>query len=235
VRASTDIQRDHRIAGPAQRRTFARAGAGADERGFTLVEMSTSIAVLLVVLTAAWMLLTVSNDNLNHIENGGQASELNRAALDTFQRDLNHAVLPAVDVSPILYADSTQCSMLVEQTSEGGRELITWRADVSDDALLRVVTQPIVSDPDSLEDFEGGASETTVMLKGLDWNGSEGEGMFSYRPDALNNWDNSPRSVGLITFHLRNGMPDANTNVIDRTASFRVLALVINGYSSPED
>ena len=56
------------------------------EQGFTLVEMSTSVAVLLVVLTAAWLLLTVSNNNLNKIDYGGQASEMNRAALASFEQ-----------------------------------------------------------------------------------------------------------------------------------------------------
>jgi len=33
-----------------------RRGVSASERGFTLVEVTTSVAVLLVVLTAAWLL-----------------------------------------------------------------------------------------------------------------------------------------------------------------------------------
>jgi hypothetical protein len=40
--------------------------------------------------------------------------------------------------------------------------------------------------------------------------------------------------VGLVTFRLRNKLPDDvpddQSNIIDRTAAFRVIAYVINGY-----
>jgi prepilin-type N-terminal cleavage/methylation domain-containing protein len=204
-----------------------RRTVGGDS-GFTLVEMTSSVAILLVVLTAAWLLLTVSNDNLNRIDQGGQAAELNRAALASFERDLNHSVLPAEDVSPILDAGATQCSMLVENN---GRELVTWRVDTNAGALVRDVSRaPVdVALPASMSDFDGGTTTSTVALSDFSWEDVGGP-VFSYKSDALTTWDGDPRVVGLVTAHFRNGLPNSKTNVTDRTAAFRVLSLVINGY-----
>jgi hypothetical protein len=55
--------------------------------------------------------------------------------------------------------------------------------------------------------------------------------MFGYAVDAATpDWEHDPGKIGLITFRLRNGMPDSESNVVDRTAAFRVIAYVINGY-----
>lgn len=224
------------IASPAQRRILARPASVWDERGFTLIEMTTSVAVLLVVLTAAWLLLTVSNDNLNRIDYGGQASELNRAALATFERDLNHATLPLADVSPILDAQPWRCSILVDENNDGNRQLVTWLPDPDParDALLRVVTRapaPPADDPawvpTKVEDFTGGQATTTTVLTGLD----SSPAMFTYRPNAQTGYSGDRTTIGLVTFHLRNGLPDSTSNLTDRSAAFRVTVFVINGYA----
>jgi len=221
---------ESRSAGPAHRRIFARLATASDQRGFTLVEMTTSVAVLLIVLTAAWLLLTASNSNLNTIDYGGQSSELNRAALAWFERDLNHAVLPADDVSPVLDAEGRHCTILVDTDNDGSHELVTWEADLQHNSLIRVLTQsPNATDtPVAISDFSGGATTTTTVVTGLDW--QDVPAMFAYLPNAKDPWDGDVRKIGLITFHLRNGLPNATTNVTDRTAAFRVISYVINGY-----
>lgn len=217
--------------GRASRRLFVRSGAARDE-GLTLVEISTSVAVMLIVLTAAWMLLTVSSDNLGHIEYGGQATELNRAALASFERDLNHSVLPAPEISPILATGPTSCSILVDEADNGDLALVTWKANEADDTLVRVVTRAVdaTAAPTTMGDFADGVSTTTTVLTGLDWRNTREPAMFSYKTDALTTWDGSPGNVGLVTFHLRNGLPDPTSNVTDRTAAIRVISYVINGY-----
>jgi prepilin-type N-terminal cleavage/methylation domain-containing protein len=199
-----------------------RSAAGAD-RGFTLVELTTSVGVMLVVLSAAWLLLTTSNDNLNTIEFGGQASELNRSALASFERDLNHSYLPRDDVSPILLAAPRTVTFTIdEDTTDGHVELVTWTADDANHELLRVVTDSTESttQPTSIADFAGQSGEAEL--------GSPP--MFTYGYSATELYTGELGRIGLVTFRLRNGIPDRNLNVSDRTGAFRVLALVINGY-----
>jgi prepilin-type N-terminal cleavage/methylation domain-containing protein len=213
---------------------FVRTSARND-RGFSLVEMTTSVAVLLVVLTAAWLLLTVSNDNLNTIDNGGQASELNRAALAAFERDLNHSVLPGDDVSPLLRAGARRCDFLADVDNDPTtRELVSWQADDENHTLVRMVTSSTETTPNPTtpEDFAGGEVATTTVVTGLSSVDEYPEGspaMFTYATDATTGFTSLGR-VGLVSFHLRNGLPDSTQNVVDRTAAYRVIALVINGY-----
>ncbi len=189
------------------------------EHGFTLVEMSTSVAVLLVVLTAAWLLLTVSNNNLNKIDYGGQASEMNRAALASFERDLGHGMLPGPDESAVSVAATRSVSFYADVDKDRVAETVTWSADDVNHRLMRAVTKD-------------GETTTQTVLSGLaaaDALGS-GEQMFSYGIDATRpDWNRDPSKIGLITLRLRNGMPDPESNIVDRTAVFRVIAYVING------
>jgi prepilin-type N-terminal cleavage/methylation domain-containing protein len=209
--------------------------AGAD-RGFTLVEVSTSVGVLLVVLTAAWLLLTTSNANLNTIDNGSQASEMNRAALASIERDLNHSLLPHEDVSSILMAGSRSVSIMVDDDGDDLPELVTWTVVPSSRALVRVVTQSTETtlQPVSVGDFSGGVTTTQTVLTGVTANVLPP--VFTYGIDAKTPYDPEHdgtallRRVGMVTVHLRNGHPTRDSNVVDRTAVFRILALVINGY-----
>lgn len=217
-----------------------RLSLSGSDGGFTLVEVTTSVAVMLIVLTAAWLLLTVTTGNLNTVTYGGQSSEINRQALAQFERDIDHAVVPHEDVSPVLVAEPRTIKFLADTDKDNDYELVTWTAAEDEkQTLLRIVTE--AEDPDvqpaSLADFEGGVSTTQTVLTGLA-NDLEMHRtpVFSYALDATTQYypDSSDaaamRRIGLVTFHLRNGLPDANSNVTDRTGAYRVLALVINGY-----
>jgi len=211
---------------------FEVGTASRDESGFTLIEMVTSVAVMLIVLTAAWLMLTASSANLNMIGYGGQTAEANRAAMSAFELDLSHGVLPSSDVSPVLEDTTMTCSILVSDTGNGARQLVTWRADSTKDTLVRVITQPndTAHDPAmSLADFVGGASTSRTMVDGLDWRNTKDPDLFSYSHDATS-WDGAVESIGLVTMHLRNGLPTPTENVTDRTGVFRVTAYIINGY-----
>jgi hypothetical protein len=199
--------------------------------------MTTSVAVLLIVLTAAWMLLTVSNNNLNRIDYGGQASELNRAALAAFERDLGHSVPVDTETSPVLVAGERTTSILVDVDDDHRPELVTWMAaNDSQDSLLRVVrrlpdTQNLAS---SVSDFANSVPSTTTVLTGLAPASAypADRPLFSYSVDATTTVGagTDPAHVGLVSLHLINGLPDSSSNVIDRTGAFRVIAYVINGY-----
>ena len=216
-----------------------RAQAGGD-RGFTLVEMVTSVAVMLVVLTAAWLLLTASNNNLTTIENGGQTSEINRAALATFERDLNHSYLAQDDISPILAASSRSVTFMVdENTTDGHVELVRWSADDVRHELVRTVTDSTetTTAPTTIGDFAGGLVATQAVVTGLATADEMGSpALFTFGVDATTPYDPATdpaadmRRVGLVTVHLRNGLPDRNSHVSDRSGAFRIIALVINGY-----
>lgn len=215
---------------------LATGGPLADvQSGFTLVEMSTSVAVLLIVLTAAWMLLTVSNNNLNRIDYGGQASELNRAAMASFERDLGHSVPVDTETSPVLVARERTTSILVDVDNDHRPELVTWMAaDDAGNSLLRVVRR-LPDDRNlasSTDDFKNSTPTTSTVLTGLAPAGSTGAPLFTYSVDATTAVaaGTDPAHVGLITLHLANGLPDSASNVIDRTGAFRVIAYVINGY-----
>jgi prepilin-type N-terminal cleavage/methylation domain-containing protein len=229
VKGTTYIESDAELAtATSAPHAPSRSAAGAD-RGFTLVEMTTSVAVLVIVLAAAWLLLTTSNANLNSIENGGQASELNRAAFASFERDLNHSWYPIQDVSPVLLAGPRDISVMVdEKPGDGHVELVTWTADFKNSVLLRVVTESTdtTPEPESIGDFAGGATTTQTVLTGL----APVTAPFVYDYDATQPFTGDVSKVGLVTFHLRNGLPDKNSNVADRTSAFRIIALVINGY-----
>jgi hypothetical protein len=218
--------------------TSARAASAVGPRrpardlGFSLVEMTTSVGVLVVVLAAAWLLLTTSNANLNHIDFGGQASEANRAALASFERDLGHSVLPHDDQSSIISASPRRCAMLADDNNDKVPELVVWSADDDTHKLLRTVTRATENTQtlSSEADFATGVTTTSTVLAGLASDDQmAGAPLFTYATDATTGFT-TVEKVGLITVHLRDGLPDPTQNVVDRTASFRVIALVINGY-----
>jgi hypothetical protein len=215
------------------------------ELGFTMVEMTTSVAVLVVVLAAAWLLLSASNDNLNAIGNGGQASEGNRAAFAAFERDLGRSKLTYLNASPIIEARGSRCVFLADVIGGDSRpELVTWYADDATNRLMRVV-KSAPEDPanpggflDSRKftranQFDGGAEESSTVLAGIAPTSElpADKPMFEYKASATEpGYDSDPGQIGLIVFHLRNGLPDASQNIIDRTSAFRVVSYVINGY-----
>jgi hypothetical protein len=211
------------------------------------MEMTTSVAVMLVVMTAAWLLLTSSNANLNRVGNGSQASEASRQAFASFERDLGHAMLPGDrSVSAVLVAGERACSFLadVDSPADHRPELVTWRADDTSHQLLRVVTRApssMATDQiSSLDSFSGGISTTSSVLTGLSTASDLASAadrrqatMFSYAVNATNPGSDlagNPGLIGLITLRLRNGLPDKDSNVVDRISAFRVIAYVINGY-----
>ncbi len=215
----------------ARTRTSGRRRGDPRDDGLTLVEMVAAVAVILVVLSASWLLLVTANDNLDTIGYGSQATEANRAALASFERDLNHGVMPMGYVSPVLEADTMRCSILVDDLGDGNRQLVTWQVDTEQSTLLRVLTQP--TDPEqvtpmSLDDFAG-VTTTTTVVTGVDWPGTQDPPVFTYSHDAAT-WDGNAETIGLVTLHLRNGLPSPVSNVTDRTATFRVTGYVINGY-----
>jgi prepilin-type N-terminal cleavage/methylation domain-containing protein len=204
------------------------------DRGFTLVEMTSSVAVMLIVMSAAWMLLNTSNDNLNRIDYGSRASEDNRMAFDRFERDLEHGVL-AGKASAVLNADARSVSFMAEADSPADDlpELITWEA-TNDAKLVRRVQRLSVAPAariGAMSDFTNGAVTSTTILTGLASETDLGGPMFTYARSATNaDWQHTPGLIGLVNFHLRNGLPDKNSNVVDRNGTFRVIAFVINGY-----
>jgi len=217
-----------------------RLSLSGNDLGFTLVEVTTSVAVMLIVLTAAWLLLTVTTGNLNTVTYGGQSSEINRQVQSQFERDIDHAVVPHEDVSPILLAEPRTIKFLADTDQDHSYELVTWTAaEDAKGSLLRIVTRS--NDPDTqpatLEDFDGGVSTTQTVLTGLStYLEMHRADLFTYGLDASTPYNPSQpneatmRRIGIVTVHLRNGLPDANSNVTDRTGAYRVLALVINGY-----
>lgn len=207
--------------------------------GFSLVEMTTSVAVMLVVMTAAWLLLTTSNDNLNRIGYGGQASDINRAALASFERDLGHAMLPSSRTSPVFEAGARACTFMadIDNPGDGFPELVTWSADDVNHRLVRTVERPptpvSAHDVMAIGDLRGGAVTSSTVLTGLSPATVPGTPMFTYKVSATDPFADlvsQPARVGLVSFRLANGLPDETQNVVDRTGSFRIIALVINGY-----
>jgi hypothetical protein len=225
--------------------TASGAAAHRHELGFTMVEMTTSVAILVVVLAAAWLLLSTSNDNLNAIGNGGQASEGNRAAFAQFERDLGRSKLTYLNASPIIEARGNRCVFLSDVIGDDGRpELVSWYSDDATNRLVRSV-KSAPEDPanpggflDSRKftranQFDGGAEESSTVLAGIAASSDlpADKPMFEYKASATEpGYDSDPGQIGLIVFHLRNGLPDASENIIDRTSAFRVVAYVINGY-----
>jgi len=99
---------------------------------------------------------------------------------------------------------------------------------------VRVVTRSTETtpNPSTIGDFAGGEVETTTVVTGLaslDEYPDDKPAMFTYATDATTGFTSLGR-VGLVSFHLRNGLPDSTQNIVDRTAAYRVIALVINGY-----
>jgi hypothetical protein len=198
-------------------RAASRTAPASAERGLTLVELTTSTVVLLVVLTAAWLLLTATGSNLNRIQFGGQASEGNRAALAALQRDVDRAISPT-NVSPIFYAGTRTVSMYSDVDSDTVPETVTWTADDTRHLLLRVVT-------------DGSVTATTTVLDGL--TDGPSDVMFTYAQDAEKGWEPSDSvttsTVGLVGMRVRNALgPDDTKMIIDRSATCRVTAYLMN-------
>jgi prepilin-type N-terminal cleavage/methylation domain-containing protein len=200
------------------------------DSGFTLVEIMTSVGLLVVVLSAAWLMLGTSGDNLNRIGNGGQAGEANRAALAAIGRDITHGVVPSYGSSPIMSAEATRMVVLADVDVNGDgtceRALVVWSADSH--KLLRAVTVTTSTitntQPETEADFAGGDTTTSTVLTGL-----ADSAVFSYSAKAGVS-ANTAADVGLVTVRIRNGLPTWRENVVDRTSAFRVVAFVINQY-----
>jgi prepilin-type N-terminal cleavage/methylation domain-containing protein len=193
-------------------------GGSRSDRGFTLVEMVASVGILVVVLGGAWVRLKTTNDKMNRIDFGGQASEANRSALAAFERDLGHSVLAPGGQSPVYVADSRTCALYCDVDNDGVAERVQWSTDATQNTLVRSVTNA-AGDTTSTVELEGLATAAETPAAPL----------FTYF-DSATAPSTSTGSIGLITIHLRNGMPTRTQNIVDRTASFRVIAYVINGY-----
>lgn len=240
--------RERSSIGIADRAEVPGRDRSASAAGFTLVEIMAAVATMLVVMTAAWMLLVTSNDNLNRVGNGSQASDDSRVALAAFERDLGHAMLPTeLGSSAVLVATPRTISFLsdVDTPADGIPELVTWSADDNVHALVRSVTWANSSVTEtstfSLNSFTGGVVASSTVLTGLatsaDMTASQRPGqqpdLFSYAVSATNpgtDLQDHPGLIGLISVRLRNGVPDKDSNVMDRTGAYRVISYVINGY-----
>lgn len=211
--------------------------AGSADAGFTLVEMLTSVGLLVVVLSAAWLLLTTSGDNLNRVGNGSQAGEANRAAMEALGRDITHGVVPPSGASPILGAEPARLAILADEDVDGDGQAelvrVVWEADDTSHTLFRSVTEATDAkpQPESEADFEGGVTTTSTVLTGLA--DPSGDPLFVYYAGSYAGTPTTAAhaaDVGLVKVHLRNGLPTPTMNVVDRTSAFRVVAFVINGY-----
>lgn len=202
--------------------------------GFTLVEMMTSVGLLLVVMSAAWLLLGTSGDNLNRIQNGSEAGEANRAALAAIGRDIARGVVRLNGSSPILSAEPRRMAILTNVDADAQVERVVWEADDSEHTLVRGVTDlqldPGDPQPQTEDDFdvESAQTTTTTILTGLAE--SAGAPLFDYFAGATDR-ATLASDVGLVKVHMVNGMPTPTANVVDRTSAFRVVAFVINGYN----
>jgi hypothetical protein len=195
---------------------------------------------MFIVTVAAWLLLTTSNENLNAITNGGQASEQARAALNVFADDMTRAKLTPGMASPILTAETRRVQFLcdTDRPADGLPELVTWAANDASATLVRTVTRPPAGYTStqilamSTAAAFTGTSTAQVVVEGLATSAQMSTPtLFSYGVSAKNlDWQSTPGRIGMVFVHLRNGMPTNTQNVIDRTQSFRVLAYVINGY-----
>jgi hypothetical protein len=198
--------------------------------------MTSSVAVMLIVMTAAWLLLTASNDNLNRIDYGSRASEDARSAFDVFERDLEHSVLPMGGGSAVLDAQARSVSFMAEadKPADGLPELITWAATGQNTLVRTVRRAPNPSTArmiTTLAGFNNGAETSTTVLTGLATATDLGGPMFTYARSATDSaWQNDVSLIGLVNFHLRHGLPTKDSNVVDRNGTFRVIPFVINGY-----
>lgn len=211
-----------------------------NDAGFTLVEVVTSVGTMLVVLTAAYLLLGTSNANLDRIKFGGETAEANRAAIALLQRDLDRSFVPANGNSPVLSASHDAVTFLADlKPSDGRRQVICWRAEEASGTLVRVVTS-VEETWTQFDPLDETSQTVQTVVTGLatasDLEQAGGLQMFTYGVDAVTAYDPDSGSyagqneIGLVTFRLRNGAPDRNSNVTDRTAAIRVLPYVINGY-----
>jgi prepilin-type N-terminal cleavage/methylation domain-containing protein len=208
-----------------------------DERGFTLTELLVSLSVMLIVLTAGFLLLGASTNNLNVIQNGSQASEANRLALDFFQRDLNRSTVLRDGVSPVLAAGPRGIAFAADVDGDGVAELVRWQADDSSAKMLRSVykftsteTSPT---PLGIDSYSGVNPTTSTMLSGLD---PSVDSIFTYYAKADTPYGDTPTDVqlshiGLVSIRLRNALGAGDSrSVVDRSVSCRVMAFVVNGY-----
>jgi hypothetical protein len=198
-------------------RAASRLGSARSESGLTLLELMTTVGVMLVVLTAAALLLDSTGTNLNRIEFGGQASEGNRGALAAFQRDVDQAVGTTLGVSPVIVAQPRTVTFYAADAS-GTPEAVTWTTDDVNHLLLRAVT-------------DGGVTATTTVLSGLADDASKT--MFTYAVDASQGWEPAgsvtPSTVGLVGMRLINTMgPVATQTIIDRSVWCRVDVYAMN-------
>jgi hypothetical protein len=198
--------------------TASRPASVRSDLGLTLLEMMTSCVVLVVVLTAGWFLLTTTGFNLNMIQYGGQASEGNRTALASFQRDIDQSVCPGVGVSPIVFPAPRTVSIDSDVDNDGVAETVTWTTDDTQHLLLRVVT-------------DGSTTTTTTVLEGLADQASDT--MFTYATDAKSGWETAgsvaTSTIGLVGMHIRNTLgPVATQTIVDRSIWCRVNSYVMN-------
>lgn len=198
--------------------------------GFTLPEVLITAGVFVIVLTAAYGVLSTTNTTLNVVQSGSQAYEKARATIDAFKRDV-WAVAALQDYSgPIVTASPSVCSMTVLDKNDV-KTLVTWTADSSTKKLYRSVTYAAGGvTPSSLSQFTalGSTTTTTTMLTGL-----TNTNVFTYMHSATDPIT-TPDTTGIVWIRIRNMIDPVNgvaqSGQSDLQDSARLMSYVVNGY-----
>ena len=110
IRRTPDKQAVNGSAGSAARSLLRRLRD--DERGFNLIEVLTTLALMLIVITALTQMMTSGTKAENDLNLRFQAQEEARLGLDLFRREVHNACSATVS--------STQVTLMTQSTAVAG-------------------------------------------------------------------------------------------------------------------
>lgn len=194
---------------------------GDKDDGYSLTELMVVVALLGVVLGAAYLLLGAVSTMANHLEARIVAADENRAVLDRLTREIRQAYEVVDGEGAFADATATQCSFYTDLDHDRIPEIVRYRVDGR--KLYRsVAAADSVFPPYDFGEF----SEETAVIESLDdsWVGS----MFTYydhEDPAEEVSSGNEEEVSAVEVQLVNSATVRDyTVVIDQTTWIKVRA-----------
>jgi prepilin-type N-terminal cleavage/methylation domain-containing protein len=120
--------------------TLHRKQDGAGEGGFSLLELMIAVAILPIVLGAAYLVFMTMSGNYSSISAQSEATSEAQRAMDTMVREIRQAQETTVGGGALEVATPTKCSFYADMDRDGLPERISYYVDGTD--LFRAVGMP---------------------------------------------------------------------------------------------
>jgi prepilin-type N-terminal cleavage/methylation domain-containing protein len=207
-----------------EKRPIRGARAPAGEGGFSLLELLITLAILPIVLAAAYLVFITLSGNYSSVSAQSEATSEAQRALDIMVREMRQAREIVIDdngnTAALATATPTYCSFYADMDRDGVPERITYYVDGTD--LYRKMEEPAASVYPY--GFVNGPAQRVVNLT------TTSQVVFTYyydgSPDTPAASPVTPAQVSAIGIRLSASRPSQNGQIaVDFTTRVKIRAL----------